>query len=678
MSTIQLSGLQTGIDTQSMIEQLMQVNARRLNLYDTKREALDTKRKTYNELKSKLQDYLSAVKKLSNQNKLKSFYVNSSDEDKITASASNSAYEGSNSIEVGQLATSDKRIHSGYAYTTDFVGEGKFILSYDHEEVVIDTTDETTLEDLVGLINNNPENPGISASLLKYDDGSGNQWHLVLSGKDSGSDYSININTSTTNRLMADDSFTYSSNEAGLSARIASLDQFSGSVGESDTITISGTDSAGNAISRVVNLTSQTTLEELVNEINIAYDGQATAKLVNGKLYLVDDASGTSLTTLELTYSGDGSLTLPTMNVSVAGGQYSDQMIAELDTANFQQTQAAQDSKIKVNGYPPGEEEWITNSGNTIDNVISGVTLYLHDVTDEGSAIELNLTRNTESLKTDIQSMVSAYNALSTFIAEKTNYNTQTRVAGELNGDYTTRTIKELLRSPLTTVADGFVADYDAFRFPYEIGLEVDKDGLLEFDTNTFDEAIVKNYDGVLALLGAQKTGSSSEAAIKFYGASRYTESGNYEVQTTVSGGEITSAQIRRQGETEWRDASFTAGSNVVTGDMTFDEQGNAVYDENGLQFTVDLSTDATYTSTIRVKFGVASELENLLDDILDTNDGRIKLSQESIDNKIENIDEIIETETKRLERERTRLTERFARMEKYMTMIQQQLQGLS
>lgn len=677
MSSIQLPGLNTGIDTKAMIDQLIMANSRRLNVYEQRREQADAKRTSYNDLKIKLQDFESAIEKLSDQSKLKSFMVTSSNEDALTASASSNAFEGTASIEIGRLATSDKYIHSGFEYMSSYVGEGKFIFSYDHEETVIQTTEETTLEDLVGLINNDPDNPGVTASVIKYND----QWHMVLSGADSGSDYAININTSTTQKITADDEFTFSTNEATLQTKLTGLDQFSGNLGTTDTITIK--DGPGGTALGSFTVTNNTTMEVLINEINKAFDGTATAKLVNGKIQLVDDVSGTSTTDIELEFTADpagsAALTLPTFTVATAGGLYSTEIVSSLDPSvpdNYTHVQQASDSQIKVDGYPPGVDQWITNSGNTIDDVISGVTLNLHNAT-AGDTVELSLTRNTETLKSDIDEMVGAYNTLMTYIKTETDYNKQTGKAGKLIGDYMTRSVKNVLRQPLTLSADGFVDEYDTFKYASQIGLSIQSDGMLEFDKTKFDEAIVENYDDVLSLFGAKNTGSTNNASLKFYGSTDDTTAGNYEVQVTVSGGVITAAQIRQLGESTWRDATWSDGG-IVTGNLEWDEEtGQPLYPEYGLQFSVDLTQGGTVSGMVRVKQGFAREIDNILEDFLDSSDGRIKLSQDSMNRKIENLDKMIEREQLRLDRERERLTARFAHMEKYLTMIQQQFSGI-
>ena len=52
---------------------------------------------------------------------------------------------------------------------------------------------------------------------------------------------------------------------------------------------------------------------------------------------------------------------------------------------------------------------WIRRSSNTVDDVIGGVTLHLHNT----GTVDLTLTRDIESIKTKISSMVDAYNACS-------------------------------------------------------------------------------------------------------------------------------------------------------------------------------------------------------------------------------------------------------------------------
>jgi flagellar capping protein FliD len=319
---------------------------------------------------------------------------------------------------------------------------------------------------------------------------------------------------------------------------------------------------------------------------------------------------------------------------------------------------------------------WIRRSSNTVDNVIGGVTLHLHNT----GTVDLTLTRDIESIKTKISSMVNAYNAVISDITDNTKYNAANKTAGVLMGDSVVSYIGTLLGTPLVAQTNGFVEDIDTFLTPGHLGLQLDKDGLLTFDTNVFDEAIAKDYMGVLAVIGANKTGSSSSNTIKFNRAgSNYTTAGSYDVQVTVKNGAagnwIESAGIRLPGESTYR--AMTVSGNTITGDSTFDDDGNPVYPENGLQLAVDLSKDDTFYATVRVKQGFAGALEDALTKMLATTTGSIQIDQEQASDMLERISDKIDSENTRLEKREARLVARFARLEKTLALLQQQMSAL-
>ena len=671
---IQLSGLLSGIDTSTLISQLMDIERKTLDVYEERKDTWNEKKSALNTLEENLTNLRTSVKALSDSNELRAFSVASSDSDKISAEASYNAFEGNHTVVVNQLATAERWIHStGIEYAEDYVGAGTFIYSYNHQETVITTTETTTLQELVGLINNDAENPGVTAGLLYYN----NTYHLVLNGNNAGSDYAISINASNTETWQADSAFTVDSDNATLSTKITDLDQFGEEPLEGgEVIEITGTDHNGDAIAQVnISITSNTKLTHLISEINDAFDGIAKATLVNGQIILTDNTSGASGLSINLTYNANGSsatLTMPTMAVSAEGGATT-ASLADFTETDFLETQSAQDSQIRVDGYPP--EAWISRSSNTIDDVISGVTLHLHDVTDaEGE--QITLTRDIESVKENLTSMVDAYNLVVTYIHEITDYNEEEETAGILRGDYTVSSIYSQIREHLISQTSGFIQDIDTFLTPGQIGLELDKEGVLSLDSNVFDEAIAEDYMGVLALIGADKTGSSDSNTVKFYSASsKYTTAGSYNVEVVVSGGEITSARIKLSSESTYRDATFSG--NIVTGDSTFDDNGDTVNPENSLQFSIDLSQDGTFSATVRVKQGFTGAIENVLDDILKVTTGSIQIDQENAQDQIELLTEKIENEEERLTKKEEHLTAKYARLEKTLALLQSQMEAL-
>jgi len=681
MSTLRLPGLLTGIDTAKLIAQLMAIERRSLNVYEERISIWEERQDALSTLETKLSNLRSSVRALSDADELRAFSVASSDTDKLTADASYNAFEGNHTVVINQLANAERWIHTtGKEYAEDYVGAGTFIYSYNHKETIITTTATTTLEGLVGLINNDANNPGVTASLLYYNDA----YHLVLNGNDAGSDYEISINASSTEVWAPDTeepnhTFTVDGDNATLSTRITELDQFTGSLGTGDKITITGKNHSGVAITPVeLTVTSNTKLTHLISEINDAFDGVAKATLVNGQIILTDDIYGASGLEIGLSFTqGTGStadLGLPTMAVETEGGSTTASGLNDnFEPADFSETQSAQDSEIRVDGYPPGA--WISRSSNTIDDVISGVVLHLHDTTDAGGE-ELTLTRDIQSVKDKLTKMVDAYNFAVEYIKEKTGYNDVLKTAGLLMGDYVVSTVRQQIRTPLITQTNGFIEDIDTFLTPAHIGFRLDRDGVLSLDMNVLDEAIAEDYMGVLAIIGADKTGSSDSNTIEFYGASSdYTTAGSYDVEVVVSGSVITGAKIKLSTESTYRDATYSG--NIITGNSTFDDNGAPMYPEHSLQLSVDLSQDDTFTATVRVKQGFTGAIEDALDKMLKVTTGFIQIDQKHVDNQIEYLQEKIEDEEYRLTKREERLIARFSRLEKNLALIQQQMSAL-
>ncbi len=778
MSTIQLPGLQTGLDTQAIISQLIAAERSTLITLEDRKSRWEDKQTALSDIESKISSLRTRVRSLSDADVLKAFSVSSSDSDILTADATNDAFEGNHTVQVSQLATSERSVHStGVEYLEDYVGAGTFIYSYNHKETSITTTATTTLEEFVGLINNDADNPGVTASLLYYND----KYHLVLNGEDAGSDYKIRINPSSTEVWQADSVLTDNSEDATLSTSITDLDQFSGTLEGTEVIEITGTDRNGVAITQVdLSITENTRVEHLIGEINDAFDGIAAATLENGQIVLTDNTAGASDLSITLTYNANGSaatLTLPTMVVSTEGGSTTADL-ANFSSSDFVETQSARDSKIKVDGYPntsataevqtltptavatagsftltydghttaaiaydasvaeiqaalealsnvdsgdvtvggtgldqagavtftflssagdvdmisidpsnltpstssnyiwaeqtKGDDGYISRSSNTVDDVISGVALHLHDTT-TGDGEQLTLTRDIQSVKDQIDSMVAAYNTAVEYIKEKTGYNDILQTGGILMGDSVVTMMKYQFREPLIEQTAGFIEDVDAFLSPLDIGFELDKDGNLSFDVNTFDEAIAEDYMGVLDVIGADKTGSSNSNTVKFYSASSsYTTAGGYDVQVTVSSGAITAAQIKLSTESTYRDADFSG--NIVTGNGTFDENGYPVYAENGLQLSVDLSSDGIYAATVRVKQGFAGRLEDQLDNMLKSTVGTLVIDQDHVEDQLDNLQDKIEQEEDRLTKRQERLIAKFARLESTLALLQSQM----
>ncbi len=495
----------------------------------------------------------------------------------------------------------------------------------------------------------------------------------MLNGNDAGSDYEIKINSSNTEVWQTDSTLTNGTERASLSDKIKDLDQFSGVLMGGESITITGTAPDGSAVSGVLAVNEHMTLDNLIEEINVTFGGTAKASLVNGQIRLTSNTSGASLMQLSLAYdSGSGSTTLdlPTISQSTVGGSVA-ASLAGFTGTDFLETQSARDSRFKVDGFPLGADEWITRSSNTVSDVISGVTLHLLDT----GTVNVTLTRDTETIKDKLNTWVEAYNEVVSYIDKNTSYDKDTGEAGILMSDQTLSNMLSNLRRTLIQRTSGFVVDVDSFLMPGQIGLNLDRDGLLNLDSDVLSTALTKDYLGVLSLIGADKSGSSDSNTIEFYSASsNNTTAGAYDVEVTVSGGAITSARIKLKSETAWRNA--TISENIVIGDSTFNEYG-PVYPESGLALTVDLTKEGTYTATVQVKQGFTGAMEDTLDSILKTTNGMLTLDQKEVQKQIDRLQDQIDREEERLTGVEERLTSKYARLEKVLTLLQNQTAAL-
>ena len=784
MADLRLPGLMSGIDTAALVKQLMIVNSRRLATYQVKKLNYEKQATALDELRAKVRALDTAVGSLSDSDDLETYNTSSSDTDILTVGASSDANPGSHSIEINQLATADTWIHnnSSFDFETDYVwtdeaDNGVFIFSYNNKECVINTVrNETTLEDMVNLINNSPDNPGVTASLLYQ----GGKYHLMLSGQETGEDCQISINSSSTEVWQAGSALTVDDQNAALTTKIIELDQFGEEALQGgEVIEITGTNRHGTAIAQVdLSLTENTTIEHLILRINEAFDGIGKATFEDGKIVLTDLYSGASEISIDLTYNANGkpaTLTLPTMAFSKEGGSTTAD-IPNLAPGDFIETQDAQSSNIKIDGYPSdtaaelqtlaldsvatsgtftltfggetttalqytatlqdiedaldaldsitavggitvggfalnaagdttftflntagdvsmisidagsltgpttteiaettkGNDGWISRNSNSISDALTGVTLKLHDVTEADESIEITLSRNTSAVLGKVQGMINAYNGLVTFLEESTEYNAETKKMGILSRDIAVSLMESQARDSFIGIIDGFDETIDSFVQVSDIGLSFNGQGQMVLDTNDFNDAIAEDFTGVLELLGATKSGNSDSDTIDFYAASdKYTTAGVYDVEVEVENNQVVSAKIKLTSESTWRNAETWTG-NLVTFNSDFDDNGDPLYPENSLQLTVDLSVNDTFTATVRVKQGVAGSLEDLLDTVLEAN-GRLDISDEVLDDKIKQMESTIEREESRLEKVEARLIAKFARLEKTLTLLQQQ-----
>lgn len=120
MSSIRFSGLASGMDTESIVKQLMQIETSKVNKIKQQKEKLEWKRDSYRAVNTSLLSFRNTLTNMKLSTSYRVRTTNSSDEAKITATANSTAGIGSFNIsQVEQLASSANRIGSSIGTKTD-------------------------------------------------------------------------------------------------------------------------------------------------------------------------------------------------------------------------------------------------------------------------------------------------------------------------------------------------------------------------------------------------------------------------------------------------------------------------------------------------------------------------------------------------------------------------------
>lgn len=205
---ISSAGLGSGLDVNSIVTSLMNVERAPLNKVTTEKTAYQSKISAYGTLKSALSTFQTSVSALSSLSKFNAQVVTSSNSAVLTASSNGSATLGNYDVTVSQLAKSHKLSLGGFANTFDVVGTGTLTISFGTftPEVLVPPTpasfnanpDKPDLNITIDSSNNtlagvrdaiNAANGGVSATIVN--DGVSNR--IVITSKDSGEVNSLKI-----------------------------------------------------------------------------------------------------------------------------------------------------------------------------------------------------------------------------------------------------------------------------------------------------------------------------------------------------------------------------------------------------------------------------------------------------------------------------------------------------
>lgn len=187
----------------------------------------------------------------------------------------------------------------------------------------------------------------------------------------------------------------------------------------------------------------------------------------------------------------------------------------------FSETLTAQNAEFKVDGIA------VSKTTNTVSDVISGVTLNLLK-TNSGSTTNITVARDTASVLSSVNAFVKSYNDISQNLRDAAAYNASTKQGAILNGEATVRTIQTQIRNVLTAPVAGGASAYTLLS---NVGVTMQKDGLLAVDSTKLQAAMDSNFNDVAGLFAA--AGKSSDSLVAYSGSSSKTTPGAYGVNVT-------------------------------------------------------------------------------------------------------------------------------------------------
>ncbi|MBF0348010.1 MAG: flagellar filament capping protein FliD [Magnetococcales bacterium] len=491
LGNITFGGLASGLPS-DMVDQLLQVEQKRLTSLKADKADVTKKKTALSELGSKLSALASTASSLQTESSWSPHTAASSDTDKVAVTASYKAVAGTHTLEVSRLASSQTMMTAaGVTDSEDTISAiTDFSLSYNgvaYTNADFGIAVGDTMADVASKISSTDfgDDKGVSAGVL-YD---GSNYRLVLTAKDQGAQSRNSDGTTATTRLTgltinmtwdtsgaAWDTTAATGNTAAVSSSTNAMTDSTATV-TVGTAALSFDYDDGTGVNTYNNgdeftIAAGDTLSDIADRItNLNISGLKASVVSDGyqNRLVIDGSSAISNLTSNLEFANGGGTGVSSTISSVAWNAF--------------QTDIGLDAKMKVDGLSN-----IYSSSNTVEDVLPGVTMTLKETT--ASAITVTVTDDTAALKTTLTSFTTSFNDVIDYINQNK--------AGALSGATLTRSIISQLRNELNSSTDKDDVSgniLSPFSILAEMGLRTDqKTGKISFDSDELDSALSSNF----------------------------------------------------------------------------------------------------------------------------------------------------------------------------------------
>lgn len=477
MDPIRLSGLSSGFDWEAMIQKLMAVERRPIDLLKQRQAGIQRKKQAWLDVQSRLGNLSSRLGDLKLAATFLSKKATSADDKKVTASATTGALDGTYTVTVKQLATASKvtsssdigaSLDAGVALVKAGFGvpptSGTFTLN--GVQFTIDASTQT-LTDVMNAIN--ASTAGVTASYDAVTD------QLVLAANSPGGPIQLGAASDTSNFL--------------------SVTQWQTTARVGDAITVNGLgkmltgEKLQSAHLRTALSPSNGSFK--INNVTITYDATAdTLKDVIDRI----NKSGAGVTA---SYDpGTDKFTIvsnQTGNLGIALQDVSGNFLAAMgiSSTNVVLGQNAVYAIAEVNG---GAD--MTSTSNSVTTAVNGVTFNLQAVSDKDAAnnwipTKVTIASDVQKAVDAVKAFVDQYNSVQDFIAQKLSYGKieDKKDDGDLAGDPTLANLQSALRKLVSAKVSNLTGSYSTLA---EIGITTtnDKTAKLTLDETKLRSAV--------------------------------------------------------------------------------------------------------------------------------------------------------------------------------------------
>ena len=590
MSGINFAGLATGIDTESIIQKLTELQSRPMQRLMVRKSQLQSRMSAFDQFRGLVNNLATAAGALSVNSAFNAVRGSSSDTSVATITSSTEALPGTYELRVSKLAQAHKIVSGAHASATAELGaSGQFMVN--GKIITLQSTD--SLNSIAQKIN--AAGAGVTASVLTTSTGA----YLTLTANETGKNSKIQLADvggwqvlAPTLKLVTYEEFIRNQQaNAALSDRFRDTGQtlaqvFGMTTPTSGTIQING---------QSIQIDFGTdTLASLVNKINSAGAG-VTASLET------ETDGGTTYYRLKI----DGGSSLPTFvddqnilkNLGILQNRYQQELVQ------------AQDAEFTIDGFQ------FTRSRNQISDVIQGVTITLLSAdADNPKTARLTLTRDAEAAKGAVNNFVNAFNSLVDFLKQNASINKETLQAGVLFGD---TTVSNIVDGIINRTISAIPNIQEGLRVLAQVGVRLGQDGKLSFDEGKFMQAISQDLQGVIRLFTA--SGRTTDPNISFISSTDKTKASppeGYEVVITqvATRATATASVAQTAASTETETLTFSGalfGSEpvhlIISAGSTQQDIVNQINNDSRLRNRVVASIEGGRLTIRAVNYGSAS-----------------------------------------------------------------------